>query len=697
MKHIIFTIPKAFNDSFISKIQTNAILSWSFITDNSNIILCGNESGVAEFSYKNNLIHLPNIKTGNNNIPLLNDAFYQVQEKYPADVYTYVNADIIFLPNYKNIISDLTQTYNQFLAIGCRYNLDINFLIDFSSNWDLEILNLARKNGIIKNTTWTDYFTFTNNFWDIIPEFYIGRTIFDIWLLSDALLKFKNVIDVTDVNPVIHQNHEYTQGKYKKNEMWYGKEAYINHQNAGKYYYLGNIKYAYYKFTNNKIINNWEKAGFNNKEQFLNYALLESASDLLINGKYDKCIEMLELLEEKNFVGKNFYYTFGLAYLNLGYTQKAIDYLKKEYELFPNDDILLTLNQIKNFNIFKINLSVLIYGFQEYSNIDHLIKKLKKFGINSIYIISNNPSPAKENKVPYIETISFANLPSSFNKVIKNSVLNDYILFINGDLFDISDDFIQKLNQVYQPYNYVHVFYFNTLLKNQNNQVEGFFIQRDYFYEHNKMYYYHLVSNKILFDCFVIKRKVFDHILFDTNNQEFIHKFWLDFFKHKFITKLVPFYTTILNTNEYYDLELRLLLNVNDYTAQNIFYTLENTKLSELFSHLNLTKDNNKSYGDITLFLFNLLVARNLYKAAISVVTQVASYTNNVDILNICIPFLIENFDLKLLKNILSEFKFMFDNVMFDKLVEYIDKHIHLSVSLFQKSPEVDRIINLVF
>ncbi|HOJ38376.1 MAG TPA: hypothetical protein PK088_09320 [Ignavibacteriales bacterium] len=698
MKHIFFTIPKAFDNPFFSKIQNNAIQSWKFLTERNNIILFGNDPGVKDFAQNNNLTHIPDIRLSNSGTPSLTHAFEIVQKDFPADLYTYINADIILTPNYQNIINNIVNNFNEFLSVGCRYNVNIDFDIDFNSpNWANDIITFAHQNGQINNTTWTDYFTFTPNFFENLPEFIAGRPIFDIYFLTYAIMNAKNSIDLTDVNTAIHQNHEYSHKKFRKNEVWYGKESYFNHQNAGKYYYLGNIKYCKYKYFKDGIKLIWEINGYKSYEHFLNFALFETATDLVLNAKYDKAIEMYEYLESKNFDEKNFFFSYALALLNIGETEKAINYFLKELEKYPeNNNAAITLNQIKNFKLFNINLSAIIYGFENFQNIEKLIDNLINQGITSIYLISNNYDIVLSKNVILIESTP-NNLALSLNKIIKNSELNDHILLINGDLFNVANDFFEKLKAVYQPYNFAHAFYFNSLLINSKNEIEGFYQNRDYFYEHNQMLYYHLVSNKILFDCVVFQKQIFKWILFDINNDKFIHKFWIQFFKLHLVTKLVPYYVTYVPAEEYIDLSLRLEHDNSYNTIENYYYIFETMKLKEIFPHLDLENKNSKNFGDIALFLFNLFFSKQLYKAAISIVTQISAYTQNLDILNICIKPLIENFDLKLLKNILLEFQYLFNKEMSDKLLSYINEHIELSQSIFDKSSKFDKIIKLNF
>jgi flavin-dependent dehydrogenase len=57
---------------------------------------------------------------------------------------------------------------------------------------------------------WIDHFTFPRALYTDIPEFAIGRTGWDNWLVWAATAAGARVIDVTRFCPVIHQRHDYS-------------------------------------------------------------------------------------------------------------------------------------------------------------------------------------------------------------------------------------------------------------------------------------------------------------------------------------------------------------------------------------------------------------------------------------------------------------------------------------------------------
>ena len=98
----LFTVPKAFT-GHIGLIQTNSILSWSKLNSRNEIIIYGNENGIADFSKKNKIKNVTSIKFNEFGTPMLDDIFIDVKERAKNDILIYCNSDIIFLNNLNEI------------------------------------------------------------------------------------------------------------------------------------------------------------------------------------------------------------------------------------------------------------------------------------------------------------------------------------------------------------------------------------------------------------------------------------------------------------------------------------------------------------------------------------------------------------------------------------------------------------------
>ncbi len=202
----IFSTLKPF-EGHIGIIQRNAIQSWIKLKGSPEIILLGNESGVAEICKEFNLVHIPNIEYNEYEKPLCIDVFQKAQEVSKYNTVAYVNADIILTDSFIDGASKL-DAYDHFLMIGQRYDLSIIKLLNFeNADWKEVLRYLVKRNGVLHKNSGIDYFVFRKGDWLDIPPMVIGVIAWDNWLVSNAIYKKHTVIDATKFVLVVHQNH----------------------------------------------------------------------------------------------------------------------------------------------------------------------------------------------------------------------------------------------------------------------------------------------------------------------------------------------------------------------------------------------------------------------------------------------------------------------------------------------------------
>ncbi len=246
---IIFTVPKHFKGEF-DIIQNNAIDSWLAINPKPTIVLLGDEEGVSKVARQKGLIHIKNIKKNADDTPLLNDIFTKAQEKYKKEIFMYINADIILLDFSMDLIKILSKKFDNFLAVGRRYEMEIKNRMDRS-----EIKKKARLSDLQqKSSSWMDYFIFTSEVFKKIPPFALGRTFWDKWLVWNTLQKKIPVVDVTSQLFAIHQSHSYSMNK-KTNlkNVWSGEQALENLKLAGGWSHGATVDDANFRMINKKI------------------------------------------------------------------------------------------------------------------------------------------------------------------------------------------------------------------------------------------------------------------------------------------------------------------------------------------------------------------------------------------------------------------------------------------------------------
>lgn len=230
----IFAIPKPFH-GHIGIIQRNAIISWTLLQPRPEIILFGNEPGIAEIAQEFGLRHIPEIQRNEYGTPLLSDLFIQGQNQAAHDIVVYINADIILTKDFMPVVQKVSAQSENFLIIGQRWDVNIHTALDFSNPlWENQLRELTAHSGTLHPATGIDYFVFKKSLWPEIPPFAIGRTYWDCWLVYSALTTAYPVVDATQTLMVIHQNHDYSHLQGGEKEAWEGIEAQRNQSLANK-------------------------------------------------------------------------------------------------------------------------------------------------------------------------------------------------------------------------------------------------------------------------------------------------------------------------------------------------------------------------------------------------------------------------------------------------------------------------------
>ena len=203
----IFTIPKPFR-GHIGIIQRNAIQSWLKLRPDCEIILFGNEEGMAEVAAELGVRHVPNIRTNEYGTPFLDGVFESAQQIANNDLVCYVNADIILMNDFISAIQRLETVW------------------DFGGDeWEEHLRNFVNIHGVLHPPFGSDYFVFPKGALGTLPPFVVGRPGWDNWMIYRARKFNILVIDVSPVVTVIHQNHDYGHVSDGTGKTYEGPEA----------------------------------------------------------------------------------------------------------------------------------------------------------------------------------------------------------------------------------------------------------------------------------------------------------------------------------------------------------------------------------------------------------------------------------------------------------------------------------------
>ncbi|MCD4670384.1 MAG: hypothetical protein K8S14_08055 [Actinomycetia bacterium] len=203
----IFTSAKP----FIGKIkisQYNAIRSWKALQVEKEIILFGKGEGYSQAVHDLNLTWIPEVETSPQGTPTVNSMFKIVKERGKYPIRTYVNCDIILLPDFSDTLRNIR--FKVCLIVSQRYDLDLNRPIDFNKfDYENELHRMIENHSEIHPPAGSDIFVFTGWPWDGIPELVIGRAGYDNELIFHCRKNNIPVIDASRTMTLIHQNHNY--------------------------------------------------------------------------------------------------------------------------------------------------------------------------------------------------------------------------------------------------------------------------------------------------------------------------------------------------------------------------------------------------------------------------------------------------------------------------------------------------------
>lgn len=205
----IFSAPKPFANPHISMIQRNAIQSWKMLEPDVEVILLGEEIGLAEAAREIGVYHIPEIERNADGTPLISSMFARVKEAAQGDLLAIVNADILLMRDFVVSARSIKDQCGQYMIMGHRWDLDVTAPLKFGQNWQNGLLEKVTTSGRLHKSKGSDYFIFPKNAFPVFPSFAIGRAGWDNWTIYHARKQGWQVIDATEAITVVHQQHDY--------------------------------------------------------------------------------------------------------------------------------------------------------------------------------------------------------------------------------------------------------------------------------------------------------------------------------------------------------------------------------------------------------------------------------------------------------------------------------------------------------
>jgi hypothetical protein len=245
----LFSCPKPFKGR-MAIIQRNAIQSWERLDPKIEIILMGDEEGVAETAAHFCARHIPEVRRNEYGTPLLDDLFLKAQKTAAHEIMCYINADIILMCDFIQAVEIVRKSNNAFLMVGKRWDISVECPLDFSlPAWENKLRGSVYQSDQSMPPNWIDYFVFRRGFYTDLLPFAIGRAAFDNWLLWKACFLGASIIDASQMVMAVHQGHDYSHHPQGKNGVWYGAEAQRNRELMGGGHHFFTLDDASHRLT----------------------------------------------------------------------------------------------------------------------------------------------------------------------------------------------------------------------------------------------------------------------------------------------------------------------------------------------------------------------------------------------------------------------------------------------------------------
>lgn len=203
----LFACPKAFH-GHIGVIQRNSLASWVRLGSQVEILLLGQEDGLAQAAGDFGVRHLSHIARNEMGTPLLDSVFDLAQREARGRLMCYANADILFLDDFLPAVQRVAEKFERFLVVGGRWDLDVDRM-DYGPGWVDALRDRLGREGRPHGPKGSDYFVFPRGVFTDIPPFALGRAGWDNWMIYAGRAAHMPVIDGSQSITVIHQDHDY--------------------------------------------------------------------------------------------------------------------------------------------------------------------------------------------------------------------------------------------------------------------------------------------------------------------------------------------------------------------------------------------------------------------------------------------------------------------------------------------------------
>jgi hypothetical protein len=248
----LFTTPKPFKDPHIITIQRNALRSWQALGDEVEVLVIGNDEGVAENTRELGVRHIPEVRCNTHGTPLISSMLEQARVHSDSPYLAIINTDIILFPDILKAVRATAAAFERFVMIGQRWDMDVTTELDAGAQAFAQFKKDVKTQGNLHPPMGSDYFLFPRECYASIPDFAIGRAGWDNWFIFKSRWEGWKLVDATKDVTIVHQSHDYRhlpggQAHYRL------PETEENVEQAGGYHTIFTMADAQYNLVKGRV------------------------------------------------------------------------------------------------------------------------------------------------------------------------------------------------------------------------------------------------------------------------------------------------------------------------------------------------------------------------------------------------------------------------------------------------------------
>ena len=216
----LFTSPRPFVDAHTIMIQRNAICSWLSLDPTPQVLLIGDDVGVADIAQEFSIRHIRNVDTDERGIPMRSSMCQIARDEAAHEYLCIINADIIILDNFYEALRSIS--LGEYIAAGRRYDLNVDGPICFdTAAWRASLRDRVHREGTLRGPSTIDYAVYSKSICPpILPPFPVNSFGWDPWFLFEHKRRRIPVINLSPTVSVVHQNHEAPEQVRRRRQAW---------------------------------------------------------------------------------------------------------------------------------------------------------------------------------------------------------------------------------------------------------------------------------------------------------------------------------------------------------------------------------------------------------------------------------------------------------------------------------------------